>query len=104
MFLNSKSPVMGLRICQVLLLLFPLSSIAASEPKAYYRALGITESATDAEIKKAYREKSRLYHPDKCGRDENGNVDKEQEKECQSINNFKYCHHLFLNLNTTRLG
>jgi curved DNA-binding protein CbpA len=34
---------------------------------SFYSILGISESATLAEIKTAYREKTKLYHPDKGG-------------------------------------
>jgi curved DNA-binding protein len=46
----------------------------------YYKALGITKSATEAEIKKAYRKLARKYHPDL-----NPN-DKEAEKKFKEIN------------------
>ena len=35
----------------------------------YFEILGIKESATDDEIKKAYRKMALLLHPDKCQED-----------------------------------
>lgn len=46
----------------------------------YYKILGIEKSATDADIKKAYRKLARKYHPDL-----NPN-DKEAEKKFKEIN------------------
>ncbi|MBF4516408.1 J domain-containing protein [Flavobacterium sp. ANB] len=46
----------------------------------YYKTLDITKSATEAEIKKAYRKAARKYHPDL-----NPN-DKEAEKKFKEIN------------------
>ena len=46
----------------------------------YYKTLGITKSATEAEIKKAYRKLARKYHPDL-----NPN-DSEAEKKFKEIN------------------
>ena len=46
----------------------------------YYKTLGITKSATEAEIKKAYRKLARKYHPDL-----NPN-DKDAEKKFKEIN------------------
>ncbi|MCK4799599.1 DnaJ domain-containing protein, partial [Candidatus Parcubacteria bacterium] len=38
--------------------------------KDYYNTLGISKSATDDEIKKAFRKLAHKYHPDKGGGDE----------------------------------
>ncbi|MEN2402755.1 J domain-containing protein [Flavobacterium sp. MC2016-06] len=46
----------------------------------YYKALDVTKSATEADIKKAYRKAARKYHPDL-----NPN-DKEAEKKFKEIN------------------
>lgn len=45
-----------------LILLFLMASI---EAKNYYKILGVKKSASEKEIKKAFREKAKLYHPDK---------------------------------------
>ena len=39
--------------------------MASIEAKNYYKILGVKKSASEKEIKKAFREKAKLYHPDK---------------------------------------
>ena len=46
----------------IFVLFFICSSFAA---KNYYKILGIDKFATERDIKKAFREKAKLYHPDK---------------------------------------
>jgi len=38
--------------------------------KDYYNILGVSKSASDDEIKKAFRKLAHKYHPDKSGGDE----------------------------------
>ena len=51
----------------VLLVVLVLSSSVASDDEDLYEVLGVDESATAAEIKKAYRKLSLKHHPDKGG-------------------------------------
>ena len=39
--------------------------------KDFYNILGVRQNATLAEIKRAYREKAKLFHPDTAGKDAN---------------------------------
>jgi DnaJ-related protein SCJ1 len=60
MLLVSCSPILAF--------LFTLiSSVACSD---FYKTLDLGRSASDAEIKKAYKKLSKKYHPDKKGGDE----------------------------------
>lgn len=45
-----------------LLLFLPLSSLCAED---YYKILGLDRSASERDIKRAYRTLSKKYHPDK---------------------------------------
>tara|TARA_B100000902_G_C27317303_1_gene922121 strand:- start:3076 stop:4428 length:1353 start_codon:yes stop_codon:yes gene_type:complete len=50
------------------------------EQKSYYKTLGVEKTATEAEIKKAYRKKALKYHPDR-----NPNNKEESEKKFKEV-------------------
>ena len=51
-----------------------------------YEVLNVSEDATSLEIKKAYRKKVRLYHPDKVASKNDPDLKKQAEKEMVKIN------------------
>ena len=55
-----------LRRCFGLAILAALA-VAIYDPGDLYEILGIADAATDAEIKRAYRQMSLKHHPDKGG-------------------------------------
>ncbi|MFA6708801.1 MAG: DnaJ domain-containing protein [Fusobacterium sp.] len=51
----------------------------------YYRTLGIQEGASKEEIKKAFREKAKMHHPDKFS-NEPENIRNDHEEKFKKIN------------------
>eukprot|EP00871_Galdieria_phlegrea_P001666 jgi/Galph1/24/GphlegSOOS_G4800.1 len=51
-------------ICYLLLFIF-----SASAKRSYYDILGVDKNASDREVKRAYHQLARKYHPDKNGGD-----------------------------------
>ena len=55
-----------------------------------YRVLGIPQSATDDEVKKAYRALSRKYHPDSNINNPNKEQAEEKFKQVQQAYDYGY--------------
>lgn len=55
-----------------------------SKRKDYYKILGVSKDATDDEIKKAYKKRALLHHPDRFP-NESEEVKKEEEKKFKEI-------------------
>ena len=58
-------------------------SLKRSKKKDLYAVLGVSQSSSDAEIKKAYRKKALLHHPDKQGG--KSDVEKVEAEVCNVI-------------------
>ena len=70
-----------LNISIITLFIIPILSKKSDDPNDYYKILGVTKEATDAEIKKAYRKLALKWHPDK-----NPNNRAEAEEKFKKIN------------------
>lgn len=58
-----------------------------SQPQNHYKVLGVEQNATLEDIKKAYRKKSKEFHPDRHGREglAGGNKYKEYKEKFQEV-------------------
>ena len=56
-----------------------------SDKRDYYEILGVSKSASDSEIKKAFRSLARKYHPDKNPDDEEAEALFKEVQEAYAI-------------------
>ena len=57
----------------------------ADTKRDYYEVLGVSENATDAELKKAYRQLAKKYHPDANPGDKEAEVKFKEASEAYKI-------------------
>ena len=88
---NPTSSMLQVAVCTCCLLAlvsFPSRAHAGDEEEDYYKLLGVPKTATEKEIKKAFRKLAMDYHPDK-------NPDPSARKKFEKIANGRKILYLF---------